>query len=129
LLVTKSSKSTTTTISTSHFSDLWVGSRLPINEDDVALIFEDLHRGRSVVPPHDVPTRPTLVRWDPTRPLSLENCVVFELNEADKHVRECWESDGRPKENVRPQKVWGDEVGTIVERRMEEARRLRAWIM
>ncbi|KAF8816346.1 hypothetical protein BYT27DRAFT_6450980 [Phlegmacium glaucopus] len=33
-------------------------NRLPIDEDDIALI--KTYRGRSLLPPHDVPTRPTL---------------------------------------------------------------------
>ncbi|KAF8814203.1 hypothetical protein BYT27DRAFT_7219901 [Phlegmacium glaucopus] len=48
------------------------------DEDDIALIFEDIYRGRSLLPPHDVPTRLTLVRWDPGRPLYLKNCVAFD---------------------------------------------------
>ncbi|KAJ7732082.1 hypothetical protein B0H14DRAFT_3615853 [Mycena olivaceomarginata] len=39
----------------------------PLDEDDVALLFEDVHRGRSVVPPHAVPVEPSVVRWDPAR--------------------------------------------------------------
>ncbi|EDR10387.1 uncharacterized protein LACBIDRAFT_152374, partial [Laccaria bicolor S238N-H82] len=60
-------------------------NKLPIDEDDVALIFEDLHRGRSVIPPHNVPSRPTLVRWDPLLPLTVDNCVVMEFADAEKH--------------------------------------------
>ena len=103
-------------------------SRLPIDEDDIALIFEDIHRGRSIIPPHDVPSRPTLVRWDPNLPLSLENCVVFELNSAEKHVRECWDAGGIPKHGVQPDDVWGEEVALVVARRREEVKRLREWI-
>ncbi|KAJ7303605.1 hypothetical protein DFH08DRAFT_976949 [Mycena albidolilacea] len=36
--------------------------RLPLDEDDVALLFEDVHRGRSVVPPHAVPVKPSVMR-------------------------------------------------------------------
>jgi hypothetical protein len=52
--------------------------RIPLDEDDVALLFEDVHRGRSVVPPRAVPVKPTLVRWDPARPLGVENVVVMD---------------------------------------------------
>ncbi|KAJ7059338.1 hypothetical protein C8F01DRAFT_1301930 [Mycena amicta] len=58
-------------------------TRLPI--DDVALIFEDIHRGRSVRPPHPVPVRPTLVRWNLSEGLTLGNVVVMEQKEATKH--------------------------------------------
>ncbi|KDR77066.1 hypothetical protein GALMADRAFT_1327319 [Galerina marginata CBS 339.88] len=102
-------------------------NKLPIDEDDVALVFEDLYQGRSVIPPFDVPTRPALVRWDPTRPLSVENCVVFELNDAEKHVRTCWNPDGSPATS--PDQLWGSMVKEVVERRAAEARRVREWVL
>jgi hypothetical protein len=46
-------------------------SRLPIDEDDVALVFEDSHLSRSAVPPHAAPAHPTLLRWDQAKPLAL----------------------------------------------------------
>ncbi|KAJ7303634.1 hypothetical protein DFH08DRAFT_976976 [Mycena albidolilacea] len=61
----------------------------PLDEDDVALLFKDVHRGRTVVPPHAVPVKPTVVRWDPARALGVENVVVMEAEEAGVH-----ESDG-----------------------------------
>ncbi|KAJ7818675.1 hypothetical protein B0H14DRAFT_3473602 [Mycena olivaceomarginata] len=54
----------------------------PLDEDDVALLFEDVHRGRSVVPPPAVPVKPTLVRWDSARALGVENVVVMNAGEA-----------------------------------------------
>lgn len=107
----------------------YLGSRLPIDEDDVAFIFEDLYRGRSVVPPHDVPTRPTLIRWDPSRPISTDNLVVFELNDAEKHARALWNLDGSASSSMTPEKLWGAEVKEVVDRRAAEARRVRDWVM
>ncbi|KAF9484079.1 ubiquitin-protein ligase molybdopterin-converting factor [Pholiota conissans] len=104
-------------------------NKLSIDEDDVALIFEDLYRGRSVVPPHDVPSRPTLVRWDPSRPLSVDNCVVFELNDAEKHVKSCWNPDGSVATSTSPEALWGRDVATVVSRRSAEARRVLDWVM
>ncbi|KAJ7303607.1 hypothetical protein DFH08DRAFT_986188 [Mycena albidolilacea] len=52
------------------------------DEDDVTLLFEDVHRRRNVVPPHAVPVKPTLVRWDSARPLGVENVVVMNVGEA-----------------------------------------------
>ncbi|PPQ90840.1 hypothetical protein CVT25_007375 [Psilocybe cyanescens] len=104
-------------------------NKLPIDEDDVALIFEDLHRGRSIIPPFDIPSRPTLVRWDPTHPLSTENCVVLELNDAEKHVRTLWNSDGTASTTTSPAQLWGPEVREVVDRRAAEARRVREWVM
>jgi len=94
-------------------------SKLPIDEDDVALIYEDLYLGRSVIPPHDVPAKPALVRWDVSRPLSVENCVVMSLGEAEKHMK----ASGTPGE------VWGREVQEIVERRATDIARSKAWVM
>lgn len=99
-------------------------NKLPIDEDDVALIFEDLHRGRSVIPPHNVPSRPTLVRWDPLLPLTVDNCVVMEFADAEKHIKACWHDDG-----TRPEEVWGKAVKKVVERRAEEAREVREWVL
>ncbi|KAJ7690247.1 ubiquitin-protein ligase molybdopterin-converting factor [Mycena rosella] len=89
-------------------------SRLGIDEDDVALLFEDVHRGRSVVPPHAVPTRPTLVRWDPARPVGVDNVVVMDAPEAERHLAG---------------EVWGEEVRTVVERRRVEVQRAMEWVM
>ncbi|KAJ7649134.1 ubiquitin-protein ligase molybdopterin-converting factor [Mycena polygramma] len=93
-------------------------SRIPLDEDDVALLFEDIYRGRSVVPPHAVPVKPTLVRWDPAKPLALENVVVMDAAEAERHERE----GGGPA-------VWGEEVQAVVRRRVEEVERNREWVM
>ncbi|KIP10798.1 hypothetical protein PHLGIDRAFT_125305 [Phlebiopsis gigantea 11061_1 CR5-6] len=103
-------------------------NRLPIDEDDVGLLFEDIHRGRSVIPPHAVPSRPALVRWDPSQPVGLENLVVMEDKEADRHVKECFDASAdSPKK--RPEELWGQETAEIVARRTEEVRRDREWIM
>lgn len=87
------------------------------------MLFDDLYRGRSVVPPHDVPSRPTLVRWDPALSLSLENCVVFEHGDAEKHAAECCIGGKDPEE------LWGLEVAKVVSRRAAEVRRVREWNM
>jgi hypothetical protein len=98
-------------------------SGLAIDEDDVALIFEDLHRGRTVIPPHAVPTKPVLVRWDLTKELSVENCVVMERQECERHLNECI---GGGKE---PGAVWGEDAAAVVRRRQEEIRRVMNQIL
>lgn len=100
-------------------------SRLPIDEDDVALLFEDIHRGRSVIPPHPVSTRPTLVRWDPKSPVTLENLVSMDCTEADKHVKECF-GEGVKKS---PEELWGKETAEVVRRRSEEVRKAQQWVL
>jgi tRNA threonylcarbamoyladenosine dehydratase len=103
-------------------------SKLPIDEDDVALLFEDLYRGRSVVPPHNVPSRPVLVKWDPGRPLTLENCVVMDHREGEKHAKECYEQAANGSGRS-PRDIWGEEVEKIVERRAREIARNREWVI
>jgi tRNA threonylcarbamoyladenosine dehydratase len=93
-----------------------LNSRLPLDEDDVSFVFEDLHRGRSVVPPYDVPGRPVLLRWDIDAPLTLENCVVMDAKEAELHV-----NDGRGR--------WPPEVQEAVDRRRKEIELWRSWVM
>ena len=99
-------------------------SRLPIDEDDVSFIFEDLHRGRSVLPPHEVPTRPALVRWDLTRPVTLDNCVVMELKDADRHIKSSRDADGKL---VDARTVWGQAVQDIIDSRSREVARYQEW--
>ena len=98
-------------------------SKLPIDEDDVSFIFEDLYLGRSVVPPHNVPSRPQLIRWDASKPLSLENCVLFDFSEAQKHARECLGLERRG-----PSDVWGGEVQGIVDKNAVEVSQYRRWV-
>lgn len=101
-------------------------SRLPIDEDDVGLIFEDLYRGRSAVPPYEVPQRPTLVRWDFRKPITIDNCVVFEFRDAEKHAKACWSSTG---DHVDPGSIWEEAVQETVRRKGEEARKVMEWVM
>ncbi len=81
-------------------------------------IFEDLHRGRSIVPPHQLPKRPTLTRWNPQEPLTPENCVVFDFSELTKHLEGL-------KQGKTGEEIWGEEVAELVRKRKEEA---RAWM-
>ncbi|KAF5348024.1 hypothetical protein D9758_010036 [Tetrapyrgos nigripes] len=99
--------------------------RIPLDEDDVGFIFEDLYRGRSVIPPHPVPTKPVLVRWDFAKPLTLDNCVVLDEKEAAKHLRECKTQEGVI---IPPGDVWGQETGEIVNKKAAEVRKYLEWI-
>lgn len=81
---------------------------------DVAYILEDLHRGRSLIPPNVVPNKYILTRWDPSEPLSVENCVVLDASDYRRHV------EGLEK-GLKPTEVWGGEVTAIVNRRRKEA--------
>ena len=98
-------------------------SKLPLDDDDCGMLFDDIHRGRSVRPPHGVPERPALVRWDPAAPLALGNCVALEHADAERHVQECLLARRAPEE------VWGEETVEVVRRRREEVRRVVEWVM
>ncbi|KAI0643805.1 hypothetical protein C8Q79DRAFT_976907 [Trametes meyenii] len=98
-------------------------NKLPLDDNDAGLVFDDLYRGRSARPPYAVPERPALVRWDPSEPLSLLNCVAFEFADAEKHLKEVL------LEKKCPEEVWGEAVAEVVRRRREEARKVVEWVM
>ncbi|KAF8816354.1 hypothetical protein BYT27DRAFT_6451296 [Phlegmacium glaucopus] len=82
-------------------------NRLPIDKDGIALMLEDIYKGCSLLPPHEVPTRPTLVRWDPARPLCLKkSCVVFDQPDVEKHVKTCWNGSSATTQK----ELWGSAV-------------------
>lgn len=102
--------------------------KLPIDEQDVAYIYEELYRsGRSTVPPHAVVIKPQLSRWDVRLPLSVTNCVILSpadlatLDAADgigENV-EWWNVNGKEGDGTR---VSGDTVREVVASRRAEAR-------
>ncbi|KAJ7247439.1 ubiquitin-protein ligase molybdopterin-converting factor [Mycena haematopus] len=98
--------------------------RFPLSEDDVGLLFDDVHRGRSVVPPHRVPVKPTLVWWDRARPLGPENVVVMDVGEAVRHEGERSELEEESELGV-----WGEDVHEAVRRRVQEVERWKEWVM
>ena len=106
--------------------ELFKNRKLPIDESDVAYIFEDLHWGRSIIPPHPILAKPNLIRWDAARPLSVENCVVLSASdirrlEAAGGIGEkvAWWSGNSGDMDA----VSGDLVSKLVRRRQEEAHR------
>ncbi|KIJ50649.1 hypothetical protein M422DRAFT_777021 [Sphaerobolus stellatus SS14] len=113
------------------------GKLLPLSEeefkkvDDIAFIYEERHRGgRSVFPPFEVPTRATLTRFDLRKSLTVENCVVMELSDAQKH----WASwkEAKEKEEVTswtPEGVWGEEVVEAVKKKEKEFKEWREVVM
>jgi hypothetical protein len=88
------------------------------------LIFEDVYYGRSIVPPHTIPIKPTLVRWDPLKPVTVDNCVPMDFADAEKHTKECFGEGAR-----RPEDVWGAEVTSMYEKKAREILQDRKWSM
>ncbi|GAA5933201.1 hypothetical protein JCM1841_002706 [Sporobolomyces salmonicolor] len=98
-------------------------TRLPFSEDDLLYLFEEVHRAKSVAPPHVFPARPTVLRWKKDRGLAWDNLVVFERDEGTRHEEHCLVG------NEDPEEYWGPEVTALVERRAVEERRLRGYRM
>jgi hypothetical protein len=95
--------------------------KLPITQEDLGYIFEDLNYGRSTFPPHAVLPKPVATRWDMSRALTVDNVVILGPKDAEKHEKECL-IDGK-----RAVDVWGREVVDMVERRFAEARKVLAY--
>ncbi|CDZ96807.1 ubiquitin-protein ligase molybdopterin-converting factor [Phaffia rhodozyma] len=121
------------TIRESKFLGIPEGHRIPLDFTSISLIYEELHQcGRSVLPSpisspflpliaHPVCQRPALVRWDLGRPLSVDNCVLMEVKEADRHQHEF--TAGRTLEEV-----YGEDVVKGVEALRKESRRILSWM-
>jgi hypothetical protein len=105
-----------------------------------------VHGGRSILPPHTVPTRPALTRWNPARGVLADNLVVMELADADRHARavfgvnlgalraskefvmareDVMSPDEAPHVRQTPAELWGEDVQRIYERRAREIERCR----
>lgn len=75
---------------------------------------------------HQVCTRPALVRWSYSEPISLLNVVVMELKDVERHEREC--GLGIPEEQRKTgAELWGEEVEMGVQGVREEALRVVQW--
>lgn len=95
--------------------------KLPVTQEDLGYIFEDLNYGRSTLPPHAVLPKPVAVRWDMNRELTVDNVVILGPKEAEKHEKECL-TGGKSAVDV-----WGVDVVEMVERRFAEARKVLAY--
>lgn len=97
-------------------------SKLPISEQDIAYIFEDLHRGRSTIPPHAILPRPQLSRWNIHEPLTPQNCVVLSHQEA-----QVLHDNGGVGDEVVKRGIWPEETMEVVHRRQKEADWVAKW--
>jgi tRNA threonylcarbamoyladenosine dehydratase len=59
----------------------------------------------------------------------VENCVVMEWGEAERHLKGCFKEEGEAGTKTRPEDLWGKEVMEIVERRRKEVERIREWTL
>ncbi|KDE07779.1 hypothetical protein, variant [Microbotryum lychnidis-dioicae p1A1 Lamole] len=58
-------------------------NKIPMSEDDVLYLFEEVFRARSVAPLLGLPSRPCLLRWEKEGGLRWDNLVVFDRAEGE----------------------------------------------
>lgn len=90
---------------------------IPFSVNDVAYLFEEVFRGRSIVPPFDSLSGAQLERWDSTLPLSFQNVALFSRSQAKIHEAEVLKKGRSPVE------VWGADAAHMMKRRMASERR------
>lgn len=90
---------------------------IPFSVNDIAYLFEEVFRGRSIVPPFDSLSGAQLERWDSTLPLSFQNVALFSRAQAKVHEAEVLKKGRSPVE------VWGADAANMVRRRMASERR------
>ena len=81
------------------------GIRVPLSENDIGYIVEEVFRGKSVISGHS--TRLALTRWEKISgeakgeedyPLRIEDLVLMTKEEAAKHEREVLKGDKSPED-------------------------------
>lgn len=94
---------------------------VPVNWEDIALVFEDVNCGRTTIPGQVVVQRPQAVHWDKSLPLTADNLAILSDKDAKKHEKEV-QVEGKSVEEV-----WGAEAVAMVNRRNEETRKCLAY--
>lgn len=69
-----------------------------------------------VAPTFAAPARPSASRWRKDEPVTWENIVIFDKDEAMKHEKEVLLGGKKPEE------VWNEETVRLVERRRQLAK-------
>lgn len=90
---------------------------IPFSINDIAYLFEEVFRGRSIVPPFESLSGAQLHRWDSTLPLSFQNVALFSRSQAKVHESEVLKKGRSPVE------VWGADAAHMIKRRMASERR------
>ena len=90
---------------------------IPFSVNDIAYLFEEVFRGRSIVPPFDSLSGAQLERWDSTLPLSFQNVALFSRAQAKVHEAEVLKKGRSPVE------VWGADAAHMMKKRMASERR------
>lgn len=95
--------------------------RIPFSVNDCAYVFEEVFRGRTVVPPFESLANGQLMRWDSQRPLDYDNVALFDRRQAREHEQKVL------KEHAAPEQVWGERTAAMVQKRLAEERRMSRW--
>ncbi|ORX37153.1 hypothetical protein BD324DRAFT_579869 [Kockovaella imperatae] len=96
-------------------------TKLPVTQDDIGFVFDDIYHGRSSIPPNVVLPKPQAVRWNKDRELTEDNLVMLSMKDAERHETEHLKGGKTLDE------VWGDEVVQFVQRKSAEVRRILAY--
>ncbi|BEJ11603.1 hypothetical protein CspHIS471_0200630 [Cutaneotrichosporon sp. HIS471] len=94
---------------------------LEVNADDMALVFEDVNRGRTTIPNQIITQRPQAIHWDIGKPLTADNMAILTDKDAKKHEKEV------QIEGKKPEDVWGADAAALVARRNAEVRSCLAY--
>lgn len=68
-----------------------------------------------MAPLYQVCSRPCLLRWDGSRPVTWDNLVIMEREEGQKHMTECLQG-GSPASDI-----WSSETLKLVDIRLQAA--------
>ncbi|AET41105.1 tRNA threonylcarbamoyladenosine dehydratase Ecym_7261 [Eremothecium cymbalariae DBVPG len=86
--------------------------RVPVSISDVAYLVEEVFRGKSPISGYS--TRLTLSKWDPNKPVSLQNVILMTKEEQNTHEKRVL-NGGESLENV-----YSVEALKLVKQRLEE---------
>lgn len=92
--------------------------KLPVNQDDIGLIFDDINHGRSSLPPYGILAKANMIRWDGALDVREDNLVVMSTQDAARHERECLVGGKAVRD------VWGEEAVEHIRKKSEEIRRI-----
>lgn len=86
--------------------------RVPISVFEISYILEEVFRGKSPVSGYS--SRLTLSKWDPSKPVSLQNVIILTKEEQKEHERRVLNGGEKIED------VYSPEVLKLIEKRFQE---------
>ncbi|GCF00438.1 tRNA threonylcarbamoyladenosine dehydratase [Zygosaccharomyces mellis] len=86
--------------------------RVPISVFEISYILEEVFRGKSPVSGYS--SRLTLSKWDPSKPVSLQNVIILTKEEQKEHERRVLNGGEKIED------VYSSEVLKLIEKRFQE---------